>query len=203
MSGHPVRSHLAAILLLIPATNTFSASISFDYAEATFASGTINRDETPGEIEGNGIGFALSLGFNPHYAIALSVLATTFGTFQYQPVDTIKTSRLGLTAHTEVAQATEVFGNASLLKAEITSTSAGVSASDSDIGYSLNVGIRHFLSQSFELELGISHFYAFDYPANTFNSEIRYYVRKRLSLGLAYKTGDNKDALLINARMSF
>lgn len=189
--------------MTFPAANALSENISFDYVEGTFTSSTIDPGASPHELEGNGIGFALSLSFNPHYAITLAVLATTFNTFQNNPADTVKTTNLGITGHTEIAEATEIFGNASLLKTEITTTDGDTTSMDKEVGYNLKIGLRHFVHKSIELEFGASHLYALDYPANTLNAEVRLYMRKQLSLGLAYITGDNKDSLSLNGRLNF
>jgi len=189
--------------LLSPATKAFADDISFDYLQATYTSGTVDLNSSHRDIEGNGIGFRLSLSFDPHYAITLEVLATTFDDFQGQQVDTIKISNLGITGHTEIAQATEVFGNASILIAKITAKDGITESTQNDIGYQLKTGLRHRLNNSFEVEAALSHLYVFDQPENTLHTEIRYYVRKLISIGLAYKTGDNKDALSLNGRMNF
>jgi len=203
MPVHSNQRYLFLTLLFLPAANAAPANFSFDYIQATFTSSTIALSASPEEIEGNGIGFNLSLSFNPHYAITLDVLSSSFDTFQGNPVDSIKKTNLGLTAHTQITDSTEVFGNVSFLKTEFTKTDGISSTGDTDVAYELKIGLRHFLSKSFEAEVGASHFYAFDYPATSFNAEIRYYAYKQISIGFAYKTGDNQDSLSLNGRMSF
>ncbi len=203
MLNHCFLHYFLCILLFLAATDACSKNISFNYAEGNFVSSTINLRASPKELEGNGIGFNLSLSFHPRYAITASVLATTFNNFQHIPVDTIKTTDLGVTAHTSIAERSEVFGNISLLRAEITSDNGTASGNDNDIGYQLKAGLRHFISESLELETGITHFYIFNYPDNTLNLEMRYYTDGHFSLGIAYAAGGHKDSLSVNGRMSF
>ena len=190
------RFFIVAVALL-SASNAMSQDISFDYVQATYTFATVDLGASVDEIEGNGIGLSLSLSFNPAFALTLAVLDTTFETFQGQNVDTSKATTLGVTAHIPTASGSELFANLSALKAEVTATDE----SDSDYGYAASIGVRHLVTDTFELELGISNAYVFDHADNSFKVDGRLYIRKRLTLGIGYITGDSMDSFSLNLRL--
>lgn len=190
-------------LLLTTATPAWSADFSFDYIDFNFTTSTIDLAASPHKVEGNGFGFALSLGFSPHYAMSLSVMATTFDNFQHQQVESIKTTNLGITAHTQLADHTAVYGDASALIAETTVNENSTASGHSGMGYQLKAGLRQMVSKSVEFEFEASHLYVLEYPANNLHVVVRYYFYRAIAVGFAYRTGHNQDAIAINARASF
>ena len=189
------------VLALLPASNTMSQDISFDYVQVTYTFDTVDLGASADEIEGNGIGLSLSLSFTPALALTFAVLDITFETFQGLNVDTAKATTLGVTAHIPTASGSELFANLSALKADIAATDNTGSTSDSDIGYDANIGLRHLVNDKLELELGFSNVYVFDRGDNSFNADARLYIRKRLTLGIGYITGDSVDSLSLNLRL--
>jgi len=190
-----------ALAILLPVSNVMSEGISFDYAQANYISDTVDLDGSISDAEGDGIGFSLSLGFAPAFAATLSVDATTFRTFQGMSVDTSKTTTLGVTAHTSVVTGTDVFANFSAVKAEITATDGIDSISDSAFGGIINIGIRHLVTDTFEVEAGASHTNVFDYGVNSYAFDVRFYFRERLSVGVGYAASEDMDSLLLRVRM--
>jgi len=207
MTAITSRHAILILALLMTASDAVADALpqefSYTYLEGIIAATTIDLGASPHDIEGSGIGVALSLGFDPHLAFTLDVLSTTFDTFQHIPVETIKKTRIGLTAHNKLELSTDVFGNLSLLKAEISSFDGITDTNESDIGYDINVGIRHYLKKTIELEVGFSHMYVFDHPAFNVNAAIRVYTSKGLAFALSYVTGSNKEALLLTGRIQF
>ena len=189
------------VLALLPASNTMSQDISFDYVQVTYTFDTVDLGASADEIEGNGIGLSLSLSFTPALALTFAVLDITFETFQGLNVDTAKATTLGVTAHIPTASGSELFANLSALKADIAATDNTGSTSDSDIGYDANIGLRHLVNDKLELELGFSNVYVFDRGDNSFNADARLYIRKRLTLGIGYITGDSVDSFSLNLRL--
>jgi len=194
------RVYLVALTQLL-SSNAMSQDISFDYVQATYTFATVDLGASMDKIDGNGIGFSLSLGFTPNFALTLAVLDTTFESFQGIDVDTAKATTLGVTAHTPTASGSELFANLSVLKAEITENNGVEITSDRDYGYVASIGLRHLVTDTFELELGISHAYVFDRTDNSFKIDARLYTRKRLSLGIGYITGDSVDSFSLNLRL--
>ena len=189
------------VLALLPASNTMSQDISFDYVQVTYTFDTVDLGASADEIEGNGIGLSLSLSFTPALALTFAVLDITFETFQGLNVDTAKATTLGVTAHIPTASGSELFANLSALKADIAATDNTGSTSDSDFGYDANIGLRHLVNDKLELELGFSNVYVFDRGDNSFNADARLYIRKRLTLGIGYITGDSVDSFSLNLRL--
>jgi hypothetical protein len=207
MTAFTSRFTFMILAMLMPASDALAdmtpEEFSYTYLEASIAATTIDLGASPHDIEGSGIGFALSLGFDPHLAFTLDVLSTTFDVFQEIPVETIKKSRIGITAHNKLELATDVIGNASLLKADISTFDGIIRDSDSDIGYEISFGIRHYLKKQIELEAGASHMYIFAHPAFNINAAIRVHTSRGLSFALSFVTGSNKEALTLTGRIQF
>ena len=196
------RQHIfLAVAILLSTSNAMSQDISFDYVQATYTFATVDLGASTDEIEGNGIGLSLSLGFTPVFALTLAVLDTTFETYQGIDVDTAKATTLGVTAHTLTASGSELFANLSGLKAEVTANDDTGSTNDNDYGYAASIGVRHIVTDTFELEMGISNVYVFDNADTSFKVDARYYIRNKLSLGIGYITGDSVDSFSLNLRL--
>ncbi|NOQ89903.1 MAG: outer membrane beta-barrel protein [Gammaproteobacteria bacterium] len=197
----PNHRRFLAVVTLLSASNAMSQDISFDYVQVTYTFATVDLGASVDEIEGNGIGLSLSLSFNPAFALTLSVLDTTFEAFQGLNADTSKATTLGVTSHIPTASGSELFANLSALKAEITVTDDSGATGDNDYGYTASIGVRHFVTDTVELEFGVSHAYVFDHADNSFKADARLYIRKRLSLGIGYIAGDNVDSFSLNLRL--
>lgn len=195
---HIYRGFLA-LAILLPVSNAMSEDISFDYLQIAYISSTVDIGDSVSEVEvdGNGIGFTLSLSFEPAFAMRLAVASTTFDTFQGMGVDTSKTTALGVTAHTSIASGTDIFGNLSVVQAVIT----GADVSDTDIGGAVDIGLRHRFAEVFEVGLGASSMYVFENTINAYEINTRFYFHRAGSVGLGYTVSDDVNTLILNARM--
>ena len=187
--------------MLLPVSNAMSEDFNYDYVQANFTFTTVNLGASIDKVEGNGFGFSLSLSINTHLAFTLAVLSTTFRSFQGIDVDTSKTTDLGVTAHTSIASATDILASLSVIKAEIEANDGVNSMSDSDIGSVFSIGLRHLLTDRFELELGASNQNVFDNEAFSYNLDARLYFRKQFSFAMGFISSDNADSFLLNIRM--
>lgn len=190
---------LLALVMLMPISNVMSEDISFDYAQFSYISSTVDPGASLEDVDGNGIGLTVSLSFRPAFAMRLSVAATTFENYQGEEVDTSKATALGVTAHTSVADATEIFTNLSVVKAAI--TAAGNAGSESDIGGLLEVGLRHKVIDALELEVRATHVNVFNDTVNTYVIDARYFVRRTVSFGIAYADSDEVSSLIFKIRI--
>lgn len=201
MTKHSIYRGLVAAVCLMPVSNVMSEGASFDYVQIDYISSTIDLDASIDEVEGDGIGLALSLSFNPAFAMRLAVAATTFDTFQGVGVDTAKITDLGVTAHTSVASGTDLYTNLSIVKAEITATDGVDSTSNNDFGGKIRIGVRQRVIDVLEIDLYASHVKVFGNAVNTFAIDSRFYLRKRVSLGLGYVASDDVYSLLLSVRV--
>jgi len=190
-----------ALAILFPASEAMAEDISYDYAQADYISDTFDLGGSLAAVQGNGIGFALSLSIAPAFAVKLAVASTTFKDFQGERVDSSKVTTLGVTGHMPVASATDVFTNISAIKAEIEANNAVDKTSDREYSVIVDLGLRHRLSDKLELEAAVSHVRVFGYTLNATTVGGRYYFRKRLSVGASYVASSVHDSLLISARM--
>lgn len=191
-----------ATALLMYANSAVCDDISFDYVEVVYLSDTVDPGRSADSIKGNGIGFELSLGFSPSFAMKLAVASTTFRTFQSIDVDSSKTIALGVTAHTSVASGTAIFGDVSLVQAETIVTVGTEEVSDDDTGGIVDVGLRHMVTEGFEVELMASHTNVFGYTVNAYEVSGRFFIRKKFSVGFGYSDSDDVESLFLNARMN-
>lgn len=201
MIKHSIYRGLVAAVCLMPVSNVMSEGASFDYVEIDYFSSTIDPGASIDEVEGDGIGLALSLSFNPAFAMRLAVAATTFDTFQGVGVDTAKITDLGVTAHTSVASGTDLYTNLSIVKAEITTTDGVDSTSDNDFGGKIKLGVRQRVIDALEIDLYASHVKVFGNAVNTFAIDSRLYLRKRVSVGIGYIASDDLYSLLFSVRV--
>ena len=188
-------------VFLFPVSEVMSEGISYDYAQADYISDTFDLNGSIRAVEGNGIGFALSLSFAPAFAARLAVASTTFRDFHGVRVDSSKVTVLGVTGHTSVAEKTDLFANISVIKAEITANKDANASSDNDYGALVDIGVRHLVTDKIELEAMLSHVKVFAYTLNSTMVGGRFYFHERLSAGVSYVTDDIHDSLLITARM--
>lgn len=201
MFQHFIRRDFLAVVMLLSVTGVMAEGISYDYAQADYISDTVDLAGSISAVQGNGIGFAVSLSFAPAFAVKLAVASTTFRDFHGQRVDDSKVTTLGVTGHTSLTDATDVFSSVSLIKAEITKNDGVKSTADNDYSAIIDIGLRHRLTDKVELEALVSHVKVFAYTLNSQAIGGRFYFRKRLSLGAAYVANDIHDSLLITARM--
>lgn len=190
---------LAAILL--PVSEVMAGDISYDYAQADYISDTFDLDGSIRAVQGNGIGFALSLSFAPAFAVRLAVASTTFRDFYGVRVDYSKVTMLGVTGHRSVAENTDVFANVSVIKAEVSANNGVDKFSENDYSAIVDIGLRHLVTDKIELEVMVSQVKLFGYTLNSTMVGGRFYFRKRLSVGASYVANDIHDSLLITVRM--
>ena len=202
MIKHSLYRSLLAIVILMPVSDVMSEAISFDYVQAIYISATIDPGNSIDDVEGDGIGFALSLSFEPAFAMRLAVSSTTFDTFQGAGVDTAKTTALGVTAHTPVASGTEIFGNLSVVEAVVTVNDGAVSSGGTDFGGSIILGVRHLATDRLEVEMAASHINVFGNTVNSYMVGARVFIRKKASVGFGYNASDDVDSLLLDFRMN-
>lgn len=188
--------------LLVQANSAAGEDISFDYVEIVYFSDTVDVGSSSDNIEGNGIGFELSLGISPSFAMRFAVASTTFRTFQSIDIDSSKTTTLGVTAHTSVASGTAIFGDVSVVLAETVATVGAEEVSDDDIGGIVDVGLRHMVTEGLEVELAASHTEVFGYSVNAYEVSGRLFLRKKFSVGFGYSDSHDVESLFLNARMN-
>lgn len=188
-------------MFLFPVSEAMSEGISYDYAQADYISDTFDLDGSITAVQGNGIGFSLSLSFSSAFAAKLAVASTTFRDFHGVQVKDAKVTTLGVTAHTSIASATDVFTNVSVIKAEITIENSAAAKGGSDYSAIVDVGLRQRVTDKVELEVMLSRVKLFGYMLNATTFGGRFYFRKQLSVGASYVANDVHDSLLITARM--
>ena len=190
MFGYTVQRSLLMAVILVASSNAISREISYDYIQGTYSS--VTDSSFPNDIDGDRFGVLGSLGVTQNLALTAGFNATSFD-------NDIDASQfvLGITLHAPIAVGTEVVGNLSALKAEI----EGANFDDNDTGFIVGIGLRHLVTNSVELDAGISYTDVYDDNFTTFGFGARFYANEKISFGIGYATEDDVDTILLNARL--
>lgn len=192
--------YIFAIAVLSTSTVSISKDISYDFIQGTYSSSSVDTGTSVGDIDADGFAVAGSFSVAPAIALSVGFGATSFDRIQGVDIDTTELT-FGVTAHTSVAPNTDVFGNFSILKANVELSDGFNTVDDDDTGNVISIGLRHMATETVELAVGFSRVDVFDDTANTFGLGARFYASDKFSLGIAYSTGDDVDTLSLNARI--
>lgn len=197
-----MKNKILAVMVLSTPALSIAKDIGYDYIEGTYSSVTIDAEGLGSDIDGNGLSVSGSASIAPNVALTAGFSSTNFDEFLGVDIDTTELS-VGVTAHTSIADGTDVFGNVSVLKAEIEYSNGFNSIDDDDTGHIISIGLRHAASEVVEIEAGFSLVDIYAESENQFNIGVRFYASEKASLGIGYATADDTDALLLNARIDF
>jgi hypothetical protein len=192
---------ICAIVPLVISSNVISKEISYDFVQGTYAS--VSDSSIDGvDIDADALSVSGSFTVAPNIAFTAGFRATDYERYLGVSIDTTELT-FGVTAFTSVAQGTSIFGNFSVLKADIEATDGFDTFEDDDTGNVITVGLRHLVTDIVELDFGFSRVDVFDDTGNTFALGARFYASQNVSLGIGYSTGDDVDAILFNGRVDF
>ena len=191
---------LLAIAILVASSSALSKDISYDFLEGGYASTSTDSDVGGDDLDFDSFGIAGSSSSTKNMAITFSLDTTALDKPSGVKLETLSVS-VGLTAHTLITNSTSLFGNFSLLSAEVTDAAGD----ESDFGNITTIGLRYAATNSIELDVAFSHTRIFDGITNTLGGGVRYYVDEKFSLGIGYAVVDNSDvnsqSILLNARI--
>ncbi len=188
---------LLAVFMLLPSIVT-SRELRYDFIQGTYSS--VTDSSLPGsDVDGDGLGVSGSLGITQNLALTAGFNATSFDSYQGIDIDTSEFV-LGVTLHAPIAVGTDVVANFSALKAKVEVSDGVRSYDDNDTGVVAGIGLRHLATNSIEVDVGFSYTDVFDDGFSTFGLGVRFYANEKISFGIGYATGDDVDALLLNAR---
>ena len=197
---HSKQKCIIAAALLSTSSTVFAKEISYDYIQGTFAKVTVDTDTSVGDLDANGFSVSGSFSITPAIAFTASYGAINSDELLGVDIDTTQLT-FGVTAHTSIAPNTDIFGNFSVLKANIEVSDGFTTIDDDDTGYAISLGLRFLATDNVELELGFERDDSFESADNSFSAGIRFHASEKLSLGIGYATADDVDALLLNARL--
>ena len=192
------------MILVIAAISQLSHAreISYDFVEATYATGSIDTDSPAGDVDADGFSFGGSVSIVPHLAIIAS-----YSSLETDPFFgiTAKATDLsfGVLGYTNVAPNTSIYGSFEVVSADAEATDGITTIEDDDTGNQISGGIRHMVSNSIELAAALSRVDVFDDTSTGIGAGIRFYANNNFSLGLGYATSSDSDTLSFNARVNF
>ena len=200
MFGSIIQRSLLMAVILPLSSNALSREISYDFVQGTYSSVT-DSSLPNGDVDGDGLGISGSLGITQNLALTAGFNATSFDSIQGIDIDTSEFV-LGITLHAPIAVGTDVVANFSALKAKVEATGGVQPFDDNDTGIVARIGLRHLVTNSIEVDVGFSYTDVFDDSFTTFGLGARFYANEQISFGIGYATGDDVDALLLNARFN-
>ena len=190
--------HLLAISIIAISTNAMSKDISYDYVQGTYSS--ITDDSLGVDIDGDGFAVSGSFSVSPNIAVTALLGSTSYDRVAGIEIDANEFD-FGITAHTSIAPSTDIFGTFLIVNGEVEVSDGFTTISDDDTGNSITVGLRHMASNTVEISAAFSRVDIFDDTGNTTGFGARFYANEKFSFGVGYSTGDDVDALLLNARI--
>jgi hypothetical protein len=196
---HSKQSYILATALLALSSASVSKEISYDYIQGTYSSITIDTETSAGDLDGDALAVSGSFSVAPSIAITAGFGATSFDRLFGIDFDTTELT-IGVTAHMAIAPNADIFGNFSVLRANIEVSDGFVTIDDDDTGNVISVGLRFLATEKIELELGFSRTDVFEETDNSFGAGIRFYANEKFSLGIGYSTADDVDSIVLNAR---
>ncbi len=190
---------IGALLVSVP---VMSSELSYTYLGLGFDSTTVDFDNGD-EIDGSTLGVFGSIAVSPNIALVAS--ASTGELDTYQGIDTdMSQYSFGVRAHTPISEGTDIIGDVQLMNIEIEMSDGFSSFSDDDTGTVLGVGIRHMVSEKFELNVRAARTNIFDDTSNSFAIGGRLYnTDKNFSAGVGFVSSDDASTIGFDARLHF
>ena len=192
------RTTIIVIPFIVFATNAYSKNISYDYVQATYSS--ITDSGLGFDVDGDGFAVSGSFSVTPNIAVGALFGSTSYDDIFGVTVDATELN-FGLVAHTSVSPGTDIFGSFSVVNAEVELSDGFNTLTDDDTGNAIGAGIRSMISDKVEVNVALARVDIFDDSATDFGLGARFYVDQKISLGVAYVTGDDVDTLLLSARL--
>jgi len=188
---------LASLFTATFLTSTFALAEQapkWDFVQATYATTEIDG---AGELDLAGFGLSGSKLINESLFLAVSYQNIS-DTYMGSKLD-FNTLMAGIGYRHALSTTTDVYGIASLVNADFDTSFDD----DDDTGYSLSVGVRSMLTNSFELSGSIAYVDVFDDDDVSFAINALYYFNANLSVGASYGIADDVDTLGASIRYSF
>ena len=158
--------------------------------------GYIKADVSPVNADGIGIGASFEIDDTLFWEVGYADISTDGNNF-FNSAD-IETYNIGIGARTALNAKTSLYGVASLVRGEGSSGSSNAS----DTGYGLEAGVRGYVSESIELEGGVTFVDIFDDSDTTAHVEGIFHINESFAL-TAGSTLESDNIYSIGARFHF
>lgn len=184
-----IASAVAATLAVLPLAAQ-SAGISYTYVEAAYVETDIDG------ISRNADGYALrgSIGITDNVFVFAGYADQSIGNFDFE------TYNVGAGYAWPLTSRTHLYGKASYVKAE----ASGFGFSGDDDGFGLGIGVRHLVTDQFELEAAVSYVDLSDSGDDTaLGIGARWHFTPQFSLGAEAGFADDAKTYGVGLRWSF
>lgn len=184
-----IASAVAATLALLPLAAQ-SEGISYTYVEAAYVETDIDG------ISSNADGYALrgSIGITDNVFMFAGYADQSISSFD------IETYNVGAGYAWPISSRTDLYGKVSYVKAE----ASGFGLSVDDDGFGLGIGVRHLVSDQFELEAAVNYVDLSDSGDETaLGIGARWHFTPQFSLGAEASFADDANSYGVGLRWSF
>jgi len=184
-----IASAVAATLALLPLAAQ-SEGISYTYVEAAYVETDIDG------ISSNADGYALrgSIGITDNVFMFAGYADQSISSFD------IETYNVGAGYAWPISSRTDLYGKVSYVKAE----ASGFGLSVDDDGFGLGIGVRHLVSDRFELEAAVNYVDLSDSGDDTaLGIGARWHFTSQFSLGAEASFADDANSYGVGLRWSF
>lgn len=196
------REYLLVLVITGISLSSYAKEISYDFIEASYATGSIDTDTPAGDVDFDGFAIAGSVSIVPHLALIASYSSVETDPFFGITAEATDLS-FGVLGYTNVAPNTSIFGSFEVVNADAEATDGITTIEDDDTGNQISGGVRHMVSDMVELAAAITRVDVFDDTETGIGAGIRFYVNNSFSLGAGYSTSSDTDTLSFNARVDF
>ncbi len=194
-----LRQLAAAAALLLPGLALAVDELNYTYVEGLYMTGEVDRSGT--DTDFNRIGGVVSYNLTENFAAVVSGMTGEVETSKTGAPRDIDTRDLaaGLTAHFPLFEKVDLIAPVAIHHSK---ARAG-SKQQSDVGYSIAVGVRALLTEHIEAEGAIRHFHIDGEGDQSLIGSARFHFTEALSLALTGQLSDDVNSVGLAARFAF
>jgi len=181
------------IILLLGVFSAQAADFNYTYFDAAYGEVTIDDDFA--DIDGDGYSLSGSVAISDSIAIRAG-----YTDMSYDYAIDSEEILVGLEFHTPIGESTDLLLGLSVIRAEVSVDILGINVSEDDTGNVISAGIRHKLSETVEINGGISRVDVFDDSDTQFFAGLLFDVTENVSIGLGIGRADDADSFSIGIR---
>lgn len=178
------------------AGNTFANELSYDYVQLSY----VATDVDGLDLDGASLDGSLKLNDNVFVVAGFAHdRSDRIGGVRAE----VDSYNLGLGYRYGLNQQTDLVAAASWIRGKVKVNYGFGSLSESDNGYSLDVGLRHLLTPQVELNAAVNYSDIFNDDDTALNLAALFHATHNLSVGVGYSVGSDVDGWAVGVRLNF
>jgi hypothetical protein len=184
--------------MMLISTGVYAKKISYDYVGAGYVS--LTTSSLGFDLDGSAFEAAGSYSLTPNIAVSANYINESYNRYLGYKL-TGNAFSIGVTGHTSIAPAMDIYGNFSVISGDAKVDFNGTTvASNSDTGNVITVGLRAMASEQIELELSGNRTDLFGDTTNSFTVNAGYYVNDKVMIGVGYTSSSDVDGYIVSVK---